>query len=216
MRLPLLPFFLGAVAALPVHAGEVYGAAGLPGAMLGYSQPVADGFALRADVSTVGDVRFDERDSGMNYQAKGKLNRAGVYADWFAFDSGFRLTGGATFNDARVRMSGWGNGDLVTVGDNAYLLTPADRIDARGSFARVTPYLGIGWGHRATDEAGWGVAFDLGASIGSYKVTGDANGPVLSTPMAQRDFQRELQDQRDDLNRYRVLPQLSLAVGYRF
>lgn len=212
----LLSCLLAGTAMASAQAAQVYGAVGLPGVMIGYSAPLSDNVGLRADVSSVGDMRFQERDGGMDYRVKATINRAGIYADWFAFDSSFRLTGGVTFNDARARMSGWGNGTLVTVGGTAYLLTSWDRIETQGSFARVTPYLGIGWGFGPSGDSGWNVSFDAVASIGSYKVTGDASGPVLSAPAAQADFRRELQDRQDDMNRYRVLPQLSLAVGYRF
>jgi len=49
-----------------------------------------------------------------------------------------------------------------------------------------------------------------------FTVSGQAQGPVLSSPMAQEDFQRELADLRDKADRYRFVPQLTIGVGYRF
>lgn len=199
-------------AALPAHAGELYGGAGLPGAMLGYAQPVSDSVVVRADIAAMNITR-DGRSSGLDYSGTAKLRRAGVYADWFvASTSGFRLTGGVTFNDMRANFTGYGNGTLVTVGNNAYLLTAADRMDVEVEFPAATPYLGLGWGHRAAGT-GWGFVLDAGASIGKAKATGRATGPALSTPDAQADFQREL----DSWSRNaRFVPQLSLGVSYVF
>lgn len=201
----------------PAHAGELYGNAGLPGVMLGYAFPAGDRVTLRADVSSLGSIETDGRKDGMDYRAKVLLNRVGMFGDWFAFDpGGFRLTSGVTFNGMHGTMAARGNGQLVTVGNHSYLLTPADRIDVRIQFPRVTPYLGIGWGHQPAGDPGWGFVFDLGASIGKANVTGQASGPVLSSPAAQEDFQRELEDLRDKADRVRFVPQLSMGLNYRF
>ncbi|HEY9065938.1 MAG TPA: hypothetical protein VIO33_13225, partial [Burkholderiaceae bacterium] len=93
---------------------------------------------------------------------------------------------------------------------------PADRIDVQVRFPRATPYVGIGWGRQAVGDAGWEFSFDLGASLGRFTVAGQARGPVLSSPMAQEDFQRELADIRDKADRYRLVPQLTIGLGYRF
>jgi len=194
-------------------AGEVYATAGLPGFMLGYVHPLTDTVAVRADVATL-RLNDSGQKEGVDYRGQAKLDRAGVFADWFAFArGGFRLTGGITFNDMRANVTGRGRGQLVTVGANPYLLTAADRFDVQIRFPRTTPYIGMGWGHQPSLESGWGFVLDLGASIGKAKVTGDASGPVLSSPDAQQDFQRELRERAD---KTAFIPQISVGLGYRF
>ena len=201
---------------LAAHAGDIYVNAGLPGVMLGYAQPVSESITLRVDAATL-TTHVDGHRDGMDYRGRAQLDRVGLFGDWFAFTpGGFRLTGGITVNDMRGNWTGRGNGELVTVGDVPYLLTAKDRIDVQVKFPRTTPYLGIGWGRQAVGDAGWGFSFDLGASLGRFTVTGQAQGPVLSSPMAQEDFQRELADLRDKADRYRFVPQLTIGVGYRF
>jgi len=87
---------------LGAHAGEIYGGAGLPGVMLGYAHTASERLVLRADLSTIGSVSRDRSESGIDYTGTAKLNRAGLFADWFPGSGGFRLTGGVTFNDMKI------------------------------------------------------------------------------------------------------------------
>ncbi|MCE4539133.1 hypothetical protein LXT12_17925 [Pelomonas sp. P7] len=194
------------------QAGELYAGIGLPGVMLGYAQAVSDDIALRADVSALAVDRSGQR-GGVDYTGTAKLVRAGLYAEWFPVaEWSFRLSGGVTFNRMRLDLSGLGNGSLVTVGRNLYLLTPADRFEIKARFPCVTPYLGIGWGHRPAGP-GWGLLVDLGASIGRARVTGQARGPALSSPLGQQDFENELDGWR---RHARLVPQASVGASYLF
>lgn len=196
--------------------GEVYGSVGLPGVTLGYAYPLADTITLRGDVSVL-SIPKDGRKNGVDYTSSTTLNRAGLFADWFVSPtSGFRLTGGVTFNNMRSNINGQGTGQLVTVGNSVYLLTPEDRFNVHVKFPAVTPYVGIGWGHQPTGPSGWGFVFDLGASLGRAEVTGQASGPVFSSSVAQQDFDRELGRARNRASEFRFVPQLSVGVSYRF
>ncbi|RDI01646.1 hypothetical protein [Caldimonas thermodepolymerans] len=198
------------------HAGEVYGNIGLPGLMIGYAHAVNDRLTLRADVASIGSISADGREEGIEYDGKARLNRAGLFADWFVFGSGgFRLTGGITINDMRINLRAQGSGQTVHIGDTDYVLSADDRLDVRVKFPTVTPYIGIGWGHQP-QGTGWGFVADLGASIGKAKVRGKATGPTLDNPAAQEDFRKELDELRDGVGKVRFVPQLSIGVSYRF
>jgi hypothetical protein len=198
------------------HAAELYGAAGLPGVMLGVSQPLSDSVGLRADLSTIGSPSRDRTESGIDYTGTLKLDRAGLFADWFPGGSGFRLTGGVTFNRMKIDMAGHGNGGTITIGNNSYVTSADDRFNVTIEMPHTTPYLGIGWGHQPSAGRGWGLVFDLGASIGRAKVRGGVSGPNLSGNVSQQDIDVELQQLRDDVGKVRAVPQLSLGASYRF
>lgn len=215
MKKTLMAAALAAAGALPAHAAGIYGNIGLPGVMLGVAQPINPHFGVRADVATLGSRDASGTEEGIDYTGKAKAHRAGVFGDWFVFGGGFRLTGGITYNDMRVDLTSQGAGRAVTVGNNTYVLTANDRIDVQIEFPRVTPYVGIGYGHQPSGT-GWGFVFDLGASIGKAKVSGQASGTVLSTAAAQQDFQRELDELRDGVGKVRAIPQLSIGMSYRF
>lgn len=66
------------------------------------------------------------------------------------------------------------------------LTRPNDRIDVPVKFPKVMPSLGVGWGSQPAAAKGWGVAFELGLSIGKPRVSGQASGPLLSNAAVRR------------------------------
>lgn len=218
LALALLPL-LGGLACLPAHAGESYGAAGFPGLQLGYAHTVNASLGLRADVSSTGTFNKNGKESGIDYQGKVKYNRVGLFADYFPFGGGFRLSGGLTLNDAKIDLKSQFDGTTsVTVNGQTFTPSSGDYLNAKVTFPKTTPYLGIGWGHQAR-EAGVGFVADLGASVGRAKLTTDTNlvgktyGPVTLT---QADIDAQTQDLRDGVGKVRFLPQLSLGLSYRY
>jgi hypothetical protein len=193
------------------QAGEIYGNIGLPGVMIGYAQPLNTYFGVRADVATLGSRSANGTEEGIDYEGKARAHRAGVFGDWFVFGGGFRLTGGITYNDMRVDLEGRGNGGTIEIGNNTYVTQPGDSFDVRIEFPRVTPYLGIGYGHQPSGP-GWGFVFDLGASIGKAKVRASTN----IAGVTQEDIDRETEELRDGVGKVRAIPQISIGVNYRF
>jgi len=201
-------------AAATASAGEVYAGIGLPGAMLGYAQPVSPSVTVRADIATLG--RYDERrtEDGVPYDATIKAHRAGLFADWFVSGGGFRLTGGVTFNDVKAELDARGDGTVWNIGGTSIVSSPGDRFNVTVEYPKVTPYVGIGYGHHAGDR-GWGFVFDLGASIGKPKVSETHGGPNVSQ-IPQSDIDAEMAEVRDNVGKVKVIPQVSIGVNYRF
>lgn len=215
MRLSLSMWAAALLAApgTPAQAGQVYGGLGLPGVMLGYTHPLEDRrFTVRGDFAFMDLPSETAREEGIDYQAKAKLNRLGVFADWFVL-GGMRLTGGVTFNGMNLNLQAQGNGGTINIGGTDYTTSPDDRLDVKIEFPRTTPYLGIGYGHH--QGTGLGFVFDLGASIGKAKLTATPSGPNLSQ-VDPADIDRELEELRDGVGKAKFFPQLSLGLTYRF
>ena len=194
------------------QAGEVYANLGLPGVGLGYAQPLNSRFTLRADVSTLGQHRKTANESGIDYQVTAKLNRAGLFADWFLW-GGLRLTGGMTLNDMRADLNARGNGQPMTVGSRTFITDSTDYFDVSIKFPRTTPYFGLGYGHQL--NSGVGFVFDVGASFGRAKLTERHGGNNLGTA-SQADVDAELAQLRDGVGKITYLPQVSLGLAFRF
>ena len=191
---------LAAAAHLPAQAGEAYGAVGFPGVM--------------ADYASLGTHNKDGEREGINYKGKLKLARVGLFADYFPTGNGFRLTGGLTFNDMSLKLrSNMPAGSAINVGGTNYVATGNEYLNADVKIPKVTPYLGIGWGHHSRTP-GWGFLADVGVSIGKAKLDVDTN--LASYGVSQADIDREVEDLRDDVGKVRVVPQVSLGVSYRF
>jgi hypothetical protein len=205
-----------ALLATPAHAGEFYAGAGLPGLMLGFAQPIDDSITVRGDWATLGSRQQRTAQEGVTYDAKGSFSRLGLFADWFV-SGGFRLTGGVTFNQLKADLVARGDGvTQFTVGGQTFTSDPADRLNVKISYPKVTPYLGVGYGHQL--NSGWGFTFDLGASYGRATVSETHSGPNLGNTafVTQADIDAELAELRDGVAKVRYIPQLSMGFNYRF
>jgi hypothetical protein len=201
------------------HAGESYGALGLPGIQLGYAHTVNTSLGLRADIGTTGSFNKNGKESGIDYQGKAKYNRLGLFADYFPMGNGFRLTGGLTVNNAELKLRSQFDGSTpVTFNGQTFTPTSSDYFNAKVTFPKVMPYLGLGWGHQAR-EAGLGLVADVGASFGRAKLTTDTNlvGQTISgVTITQADVDAQTQELRDGVGKLRFLPQVSLGLSYRY
>lgn len=197
----------------PARAGELYGLVGLPGIGLGFAQPLNDSVGLRADFTTLGNRSKDGSEEGINYTGKLKLQRTALLADWYPMQGSFRITGGATLNQMKVSLHADGSSGSLTIGDTTYPTTADDKFDVEVKFPNTTPYLGIGWGHGK--GSGLRVSADLGASFGRAKLTAALSGPNASK-VSQADIDAELAQLREGVGKIRVIPQISLAIGYSF
>jgi hypothetical protein len=202
-----------AAGSLSTHAAELYLGFGVPGAMIGVATPVSPSWTLRGEFATLGEHTEQTQEDGIDYDGRLKVQRSGLFADYFVFGGGFRLTGGVTFNAVELDLVARGNGGSIDIGGQTYNFGPNDRFDAAVRFAKTTPYIGIGYGHHA--DTGFGFVWDIGASIGRATVTAASSGPNLGQ-VAQSDIDRELQELRDGVGKVRVLPQFSFAISYKF
>jgi hypothetical protein len=218
--------FAGAVALAGVglaaqgsaQAGEVYGGIGFPGIFAGYAQPVTEQVVVRADYATLGQYAKDGEEDGVTYKGKVKVGRLGVFADYFPWGghSGFRVTGGLTFNQIKVELKSNFTGTPVAIGDQTSVTPdPADRFNVTVKVPDVTPFLGIGYGHEPANGKGWGFHADLGASIGRAKVSVDTN-LIGKYGVTAADVDKELAQLRDGVGKVRFVPQISFGVSYRF
>lgn len=201
------------LAAGAASAGEIYLSAGLPGVMLGYAYPLNSMFGLRVDYATLGERSERRREDGIDYDAKLKLNRAALLADWFPFAGSFRISAGLTSNQYRLDLLATGAGGTLTIGNTTYTTTSADQFRVQVRYPKSTPYLGFGWGHQA--DSGLRFSLDIGAMVGKATVSYALSGPN-SSQVSQADIDAEMAQLRNGVGKVRAVPQLSLGLGYSF
>lgn len=202
-------------ASVAASANDFYLTAGVPGAGFGYSRTVADGVSLRGEVTTTGQLSRSKRSDGIDYDAAGRLDRIGLFADWHA--SRFaRLTAGLTLNDGRASVVGRGAGGAITIGSTRYTTGQDDRLDVTVEYPTFMPYVGVGLGLMPQRAGDWGFSVDAGLAIGKPRVAGAARGPLLGNAVSAGDVDRELADVRDAIEKVRGIPNLTLGVYYRF
>jgi len=206
---------LAAMASAPGYAvaGEVYTKFGLPGALLGYAQPLSPMFGIRADYATLGTPKDSRTEDGIAYEGTLKLNRAALLADWFPFSGSFRFTAGVTSNQYKLDLVATGAGGSLTIGNTTYTTTSADQFKVQVKFPSSTPYLGFGWGHGM--DTGLRFSVDVGAKLGKASVGYQLSGP-LAGRVSQADIDAELAELRDGVGKIKAVPQITFGLGYSF
>lgn len=203
------------------QAQNIYLGVGLPNVYtVGYAHSMGSSWGLRGEYAGGTSLSTSGTSEGIEYDAKFKSSRAGVFADWFPFGGGFRLVGGLTSNDTRLDVSA--RGTTATIDGNTVSLA-GKYFNVAMKYPSATPYLGIGYGHQQSDK-GLGFYFDLGVSFGSFSADVDTNlvgtpavdGNGNPTTISQQDVDAEKKKLNDSLAGVSVLPSLSLGLVYRF
>lgn len=198
---------------------DVYAKIGLPGLIVGYARPLGERLAVRADFGTTGSFTRTEREDAIEYKGKLKYGRVAILGDYFPLGGGFRLTGGLTFNDTSLTLDAQTQpGSSLTVNGKTVVLQGGDRFRAKAEFPKVTPYIGLGWGHQRA-EKGLGFVADIGASIGRAKVRIDENissNPAYAGAISASDVEAEKQKLRDGVAKVNIQPQISIGLRYVF
>ena len=207
--------------------------AGLHGGTLGAG--VHAGYDISNDLAIRGLVNyfnldFDKEKAGNEYKGEVDLRSVGLVLDWHPFWGAFRVSGGAFLNDNRLSAST--EGVDLGIGLGEY---DAD-LNFRMDFAKTAPYLGIGW-TSGRGRGGLGFSADIGALIRSaprvsasgradgceFSVSSDGAAEVDCSGIARvvagelrNDLEREHRELREDLDKLKVYPVVSLGVSYRF
>lgn len=206
-----------AAAASLSQAQEVYVTTGFPLVQVGYAHSIAPQFGVRADFGTSGSFSKDGEEEGIEYLGKIKQQRLGVFADYFPFSGGFRITGGVTMDKTELKLnSNLQAGDEIEIGDELYETQGSEYLNVKVKMPSTMPYLGIGWGHNASQK-GWGFVADLGVSFGKAKLSYDTNLlDIASGVLSQEDIDKEISELRDGVGKIRFMPQISVGVSYTF
>jgi hypothetical protein len=150
---------------------------------------------------------------GVNVTGNFKAQHAGIFADWYPFDGGFRLVGGVTANDIKADFVGVGSGNATINGKTVSMVGQTFNVNL--SFPSTTPYLGIGYGHQSSKEKGLGFYADLGVMFGTF--SNDVSTSLVANGLVtQADVDAQTKSMRDSLSSVSVLPSISVGVTYRY
>jgi len=203
--------FAGAAAAQQTSVGVSAGTTGL-GLEFGYD--FSDSFGLRTNGNWLSFSKDVESD-GINYDGKLKLFTLGMLGDFYPFESGFRVTGGAYYNNNHVNLTATPTGTFE-IGGTPYTPAQIGSLNGRADFNEFTPYAGLGFTSNRGNP-GLSFVFDAGVMFqGRPEITLAGNGPITTSPTFQADLERERQEIADDLKWTRFYPAVRLGVAYRF
>lgn len=207
-KIACIAAFVGAVplAAVAGDMGTVYTQIGMGGLGIGYAKSVSQDWAVRGQYNALPKQKFTGNvgDFGSNSNLTVELDWSSVQltGDWYPGAGGFRLSGGAVFNNSKLTISGTG-----TV-DNQPNQTVNAEIKMSDSLA---PYLGIGYSVRPKEAQGFGFTYDLGVMFQNPKSTLTA-----CCTASQAEINAQNAKVQDAINNLKVMPVLNIGISYSF
>ncbi len=189
---------------------------GTPAIGLDVESLVTERFGIRGAVSDR-PASYDYDNSGIRYDDRFLLGTGFFIADWHPYASGFRLSGGLAYGTQRyVGMTRPGG---VNMNATDYPTAQMDPLDARGSFAKASPYLGVGWGLVPRPGSRLYFSADLGLMYQrpSTSLTGMCGSALPASVCAQLHGDiREEPEFREAADHMRLYPVISVGFGLRF
>ncbi len=218
---------------------------GLQSALLGFGANVkgkfSDSLGVRVsfEMASADDVEIDAEDLTYNFDVD--LNDMMFIADWHPLQGSFRTSAGLMINGTNVKGRISPNEDsefggaAFTFNDVEYSTKDIGYVDTKVDFDPVAPYIGIGWDTSFNKAKGFGFTFDLGVAFqGAARVeyavtytelkkTGnetvdkaaqDKRNKLIKELNSNLEEEKKILD--DELDKYQILPYISIGVNYKF
>ncbi len=212
--------------------------AGLLGLGLNMKGKISDSFGIRAsfEMASAEDIEVDAEDLKYNFDVD--LHDMMFLVDWHPWQGSFKTSGGLIVNGTNIeaRISPNINAEF-TFNDITYSVKDdgIKYVDTKVDFDPIAPYIGIGWDTSFDKDRGFGFTFDLGVAFqGSARVEYDVTyaklkktgNAVIDKKLAQKreelitELNSNLKEEKkildDELDKYQILPYISIGVNYKF
>lgn len=208
---------------------------GFNASSLGAGMDIAVGlskrFNLRGGFHALSFGKDYSRD-GINYNGELKLRSGEAEIDFFPFNGGFHITGGALiYNGNHLDATAFvPAGQGFELGGGNYASSPTDPINGTGKleFMKAAPMVKVGWGNIAKRDGHFSFTLETGVAFhGSpkAKLTLQGTACTLSFTLCRNaatdpTIQQDMRDEEADLNRrassYKVYPIVQVGFAYRF
>ncbi|MFM2083575.1 MAG: hypothetical protein RLY95_393 [Pseudomonadota bacterium] len=200
------------------QSDEIYGGLGGTigyGLTMGYAKNISSTTTLRGEFAGGLKLAKDGVQDGVNYTGKFTNNRLGAFADWFPGSGGFRLTGGLTYNDTKFELNSTATGNATATINGKTTNLAGSYYNLAIKLPKVTPFVGIGYGHHTRKDKGWGFFTELGLVLGKFKAESSTDLVTKGT-VTQADIDAQNQKTNDSLAKLSVIPSFSIGASYNF
>lgn len=189
--------------------------AGALGIGVEYTYELTDRIALRGGLNG-SSLGFNDERSGIAYDFNWVWDSLTVTFDFHPLKSAFRVSGGFLRNDNRLDAVSTPAGD-IQVGNTTYTPAEVGTLSGRISFARTSPFVGVGWDWSRKRRRHFGMSLDLGVlDQGSPRVSLEGSGTLLGDPAFESDIAAERADLANSLSDFDTLPYLNVGFVFRF
>lgn len=159
------------------------------------------------------DAEFDLEFSDIDYKANFDLLSYSAMVDWHLFKNPFRVSGGVLFNESEADFKA-DTANNYQIGNNSYTANDVGTLRADLDYdQQIAPYLGIGWGNPFDQEKRVGLMCDFGVV---YTDTPNVTLTHTNGGVSSGDLRSEEDKIRDDLDKIKFYPVLSVSVYIRF
>lgn len=161
------------------------------------------------------DYEFEDDLDGVDFDGDLELSSVTLLGDFRPTGGGFRITGGAVFNENAI-IAVADPAATYDIGDTIYTQAETGVLSADTEFDSVAPYLGLGWDLGIGER--FRINFDLGVLFqGEATVSFNTVGGTLSNDATfLADLEAEERDAEEDLEDYDLYPVLSIGFSYAF
>jgi hypothetical protein len=218
---------------------------GLQSALFGFGANIKGkinnsfGVKVSFEMASADDIEIDAEDLTYNFDVD--LHDMMFLADWHPWQGSFKTTAGLMINGTNVEGRISPNEDsefggaAFTFNDVEYSTKDIGYVDTKVDFDPIAPYVGIGWDTSFNKTKGFGFTFDLGIAFqGAARVEYDVaytelkktgNESVDKIAQDNRDklikeLNSNLKEEKkildDELDKYQILPYISIGVNYKF
>ncbi|RVU84407.1 hypothetical protein EOL70_13060 [Leucothrix sargassi] len=201
--------------------GTVAAKVGTLGGGLEYIHALSPKFAIGVGINGL-SLSGEVEDTDVTYDADLDMQNISLLADYHPFANGFRISAGAYSNSNEFVLTATPNeNNEYEINGNTYRTD--ETIESLGGaidFDSISPYIGIGWGHKPMSGKGWGFDADLGVLFqGSPNVALSVtcvNPDSAACTELEDDVEAEEMQLMEDSEEFDVYPVLSIGVSYTF
>lgn len=213
---------LAAICSAPIFAQD-FGLAiqgGTTGVALQGGMGINDSFGLRLTLNAYSQDKSGT-ESNVSYDATADLRSGGLFADWYPFQGGFRVSTGLLLNNNEINLTGKPSGGTYDINGTTYQASDLGSLTGKLDYSqKVAPYLGFGWGHLG-NKSGFSFMADVGVLFTGkpdVALDGTCNPalPAMTCNQLQADIAAEKAQLDDAIGSASIYPVISLGIGYTF
>lgn len=191
--------------------------AGLLGVGINLSLPLDNDLSFRLNLNKF-TYNLNKKYKKVDFSGDLNIFNLGALVDYFPSNNFFRFTAGAYLNKNKITaVSQFTKTITVKIYNTKQKFTDHVVIDSEAKFDNISPYFGLGFGHKI-EKKGWNTTFDMGVLYQglptlTYNTTTNYE---LTKQRVERDIEKEKKRVEKFAKKYRFYPVVSVGISYSF
>ncbi len=172
---------------------------------LNYRVEYSDGFKAVGGQKTYGSGKYIESNT---------QQRLGLFVDWSPYQNNWALTGGVTINNHQFKLKAIPNSTMMV--NNTSVAIGAGTFDIDYSLPKVTPYMGVRYAYKASNDKGWEGFAEVGAVLSKMNAEITVSTDLYPGTISKSELQAEADSIRKSIYKWGVVPNALVGLSYRY